>query len=124
METIFARETTIRPLAASDLDRVVALDASIEGRSRREYYARRLDVAALIVRQGTGAAIVGLGAGLLGASWAASLARHQLFGVDAAHPGAYILAACMLIAAAIAASLAPAIAAARLDPVVALSNDQ
>ena len=45
MEAIFARETTIRPLAAPDLDAVVALDASLEGRSRREYYARRLAVA-------------------------------------------------------------------------------
>ena len=45
MEAIFARQTTIRPLAPSDLDRVVALDAAIEGRSRREYFARRLAVA-------------------------------------------------------------------------------
>jgi GNAT superfamily N-acetyltransferase len=45
MEAILARRTTIRPLAAPDLEGVVALDAALEGRSRREYFARRLAAA-------------------------------------------------------------------------------
>jgi GNAT superfamily N-acetyltransferase len=45
MEPILARRTTFRPLARTDLDRVVALDAAQEGRTRREYFARRLAAA-------------------------------------------------------------------------------
>lgn len=35
-------ETTARPLARSDLDAVVAIDARLEGRTRRAYFERRL----------------------------------------------------------------------------------
>jgi GNAT superfamily N-acetyltransferase len=45
MGPILARRTTFRPLAPTDLDDVVALDAALEGRSRREYFARRLGAA-------------------------------------------------------------------------------
>ena len=37
--------TTIRALNAQDLDAVVAIDAAVEGRSRRSYFQRRLDAA-------------------------------------------------------------------------------
>ena len=43
--------------------------------------------------------------------------------VAASDPGAYILAASVLMVAAIGAALAPAIVVARLDPVVALNDD-
>ncbi len=36
---------TIRPLASADLDAVVAIDAALEGRSRRAYFERRLGAA-------------------------------------------------------------------------------
>ena len=42
MEAVVARVTTIRPLAAADLEAVVSLDAALEGRARSEYFARRL----------------------------------------------------------------------------------
>lgn len=45
MESVFAYRTTCRPLARTDLDRVVALDTALEGRSRREYFSRRLGAA-------------------------------------------------------------------------------
>ena len=38
-------EITIRPLAAADVDAVVAIDAASEGRTRREYIERRLAAA-------------------------------------------------------------------------------
>lgn len=38
-------QVRLRPLAAGDLDRVVAIDASIGGRSRRSYFERRLAAA-------------------------------------------------------------------------------
>jgi GNAT superfamily N-acetyltransferase len=45
VEALLAQKATIRPLARGDLDSVVAIDASIEGRSRRTYFERRLDAA-------------------------------------------------------------------------------
>jgi predicted N-acetyltransferase YhbS len=38
-------KTKLRPLAAGDLDAVVAIDASISGRTRRGYFERRLAAA-------------------------------------------------------------------------------
>jgi predicted N-acetyltransferase YhbS len=45
METIELQRVTIRLLAREDLDAVVAIDAAIEGRSRRAYLERRLAAA-------------------------------------------------------------------------------
>jgi predicted N-acetyltransferase YhbS len=45
MEAPVATRVTTRPLARGDLDAVVAIDAAIEGRSRRTYFERRLDAA-------------------------------------------------------------------------------
>src|SRR3990167_8056124 len=45
METIALRKIAIRALAKDDLDAVVAIDAAIEGRSRRDYIERRLAAA-------------------------------------------------------------------------------
>lgn len=42
MEGVASRRTRLRPLAAADLDAVVAIDALAEGRSRRRYFERRL----------------------------------------------------------------------------------
>ena len=38
-------EITIRPLAAADVDAVVAIDAASEGHTRRDYFERRLEAA-------------------------------------------------------------------------------
>ena len=40
-----AANVALRPLARQDLDAVVAIDAAIEGRSRRSYFERRLQAA-------------------------------------------------------------------------------
>lgn len=45
MEAIALQRITIRPLRREDLDAVVAIDAALEGRTRRAYFQRRLDVA-------------------------------------------------------------------------------
>ncbi len=45
MTTIAAESDTIRALRAEDLDPVVAIDAMVEGRSRRHYIERRLQAA-------------------------------------------------------------------------------
>ena len=45
MEAVASRPITIRPLAREDLASVVAIDASIEGRTRGAYFERRLEAA-------------------------------------------------------------------------------
>ncbi len=45
MSETLTTSLTIRALARSDLDAVVAIDAAIEGRSRRAYVERRLAAA-------------------------------------------------------------------------------
>jgi ribosomal protein S18 acetylase RimI-like enzyme len=45
METAAGQAITVRPLARENLDAVVAIDAALEGRSRREYFERRLKAA-------------------------------------------------------------------------------
>src|ERR1700674_2030400 len=45
MEAVTLQRIVIRPLMRKDLASVVAIDASIEGRTRRAYFERRLDAA-------------------------------------------------------------------------------
>src|SRR5512147_2594572 len=45
MATVAGQPTTVRALARENLDAVVAIDAAIEGRSRRDYFERRLRAA-------------------------------------------------------------------------------
>ena len=45
MKTLVRRGRTARPLAAQDLDMVVAIDAALGGRRRRAYFERRLAAA-------------------------------------------------------------------------------
>jgi GNAT superfamily N-acetyltransferase len=47
METATPAREAIRPLARENLDAVVAIDAVVEGRSRRDYFERRLKAALL-----------------------------------------------------------------------------
>jgi len=45
MDTVALRQSALRRLAREDLDAVVAIDALVEGRSRRPYFERRLAAA-------------------------------------------------------------------------------
>ncbi len=47
METVADHGAAIRPLARENLEAVVAIDAAIEGRPRRDYFERRLKAALL-----------------------------------------------------------------------------
>jgi predicted permease len=80
-------------------------------------------VAALVVRQAFVLALmgvlIGLGAAMLAARWLAS----TLYGVSAAQPAAYLVAAGVLAAATLVASYGPARRASRADPMVTLRAD-
>jgi predicted permease len=85
--------------------------------------AARASVVALVMRQGLGVALAGLGAGCALAVVAARALSGVLYGVTAADPVAWTAAAAVLLAAAALANLIPARRAAQVEPTVALRAD-
>ena len=85
--------------------------------------AARADVLGMVV--GRGMALIGIGLGL-GAAAALALTRligNLLYGVASTDPLTFAAAALALAAVALAACLAPASRASRIDPAVALRNE-
>jgi putative ABC transport system permease protein len=82
--------------------------------------ARAEGVLAMVVRDALRLAAAGATAGLLGAVAASRLLRGVLHEVSPTDPATFAGAALALVAVALAASLAPALRAARVDPLVAL----
>ncbi len=74
----------------------------------------------LILRECLTIAVIGTAVGLLGATWATSFLKFMLYGITATDLTAYIAAVILILTVAIAASLAPAIRATRIDPLSAL----
>jgi putative ABC transport system permease protein len=77
----------------------------------------------LVVREGLGATVAGLGAGLLAAVFLTRLMRSVLFGVDPLDVFAFAAAPLVLIPIAVIACLLPASRAAQTDPIEALRNE-
>ncbi|MCC6987800.1 MAG: ABC transporter permease, partial [Acidobacteria bacterium] len=73
-------------------------------------------VARLVVREALHVTLIGVGAGLVLAAGAARLLQSQLFGVTALDPMTFAAVPLALVASALVAAVAPALRAARLDP--------
>jgi putative ABC transport system permease protein len=85
--------------------------------------ASRRDVLWLVMRQALTTGLAGIALGLIGA-WAARQTITQLvFGVSTLDVRTYLLAAALLLAVAVAASVIPARRALRIDPVSALRSE-
>jgi len=82
--------------------------------------ARSEDVLRLVVGSGLRITVAGLAIGLVAAAALTRLLRSLLYGVKPLDPIAFAAAVALLIAVALVACAAPAIRAARVDPVVAL----
>jgi putative ABC transport system permease protein len=102
--------------------------AFVVGQRRREIGIRmavgahRRRVLFLVLCEGAILAAAGIAIGCVAAYALARTLQDMLFGVDALEWSAYAIVAALLGAAAIAASLAPALRAAHVDPSTLLRN--
>jgi putative ABC transport system permease protein len=82
--------------------------------------AKRADILRLIVGQGMGMTLAGIGIGLAGTLAISWMLKSQLFGISATDPVTFLGVAFLLGLVAFVASYLPARRAARVDPIVAL----
>jgi putative ABC transport system permease protein len=82
--------------------------------------AQRKAVLRLMLRDGMGPALLGLGLGLVASTGTARLIRSMLYQTQPFDPGVFALVAALLLAVAVLACAVPAWRASRLDPVQAL----
>jgi putative ABC transport system permease protein len=85
--------------------------------------ADRSDVLRLVLRQGMGLALLGIGIGLAAALGLTRLIESQLYGIAATDPATFALVAAVLAATALLANLIPAVRAMRMDPAVVLREE-
>jgi putative ABC transport system permease protein len=82
--------------------------------------AAKKDILRLILGEGMGITLVGVGVGLVGAIGISSVVKSQLFGISATDPMTFLGVVVTLSLVALAACYLPARRAARVDPMVAL----
>ena len=85
--------------------------------------APSLGVIALVMRRAVIRALLGITSGTAAALLAAHTMRSLLFGVSVTDPASYLGVAALLLAVAVAATLIPAVRAARVSPLVAIRTD-
>jgi hypothetical protein len=113
-------------LAAIGLYGVIAYAVSLRTREvgiRMALGAARGQVLRLVLRQGGRLALLGIAIGTLASLGVGQLLSSMLYGVSPFDPLAYVVAASVLLLVAALANLAPALAAARIDPLKALRLD-
>jgi len=82
--------------------------------------ATQANVLSMVLRDALAITAVGVGIGILAAFWSSALLKSMLFGITDTDIVSYIGSVLLIVSVAIAASLVPAIRAARVDPVSAL----
>ena len=101
----------------------IAVQRTPEIGMRMALGATRGDIVSLILRQGLGMALAGVGIGLAAAFGVARLFRTLLVGVSATDGVSFAGTAALLVLVALAASYLPARRAARVDPLAALRHE-
>ena len=82
--------------------------------------ASRSDVLRLVLREGLGVTLIGVGLGLVGALAVSRLLASYVYGISATDPLTFAVASLLLTFVALLACYLPARRAARVDPIVAL----
>ena len=121
---IFATSAVV--LAAMGLYGVLAYAVGQRTREigiRRALGAGHVEVVRLIALQAARLTAAGIGAGLLAAIGVSRVLRAQLFEVTPSDVATYVTVALGVALVAVAATLAPARRAARMDPMKALRHD-
>ncbi len=85
--------------------------------------ARPASVVIMVLSQGARAVVPGIVAGLIGAWLAAGLLRSLLFGIERLDAPTYVGTAVLVGALAAIASVAPALRAARVDPMTSIRHE-
>ncbi len=85
--------------------------------------ARASSVQAMVLRQGLGLTLLGLGLGLAGALGLSRLLTTLLYGVSPTDPRVLGAAVCILAGVSIVACLIPAVRATKVDPIDALRSE-
>ena len=122
--TVFA--TTALLLAAIGIYGVIAYSVAQRTQElgvRMALGATRSRVLTLVIGQGSRLAMLGIALGLAGAFSLTRVLKKMLFGVTPSDTWTFVATALLLGAVAIAASLIPALRAARIDPVTALRHE-
>lgn len=87
---------------------------------RRALGAQRSDILSLLVGQGVGLTLAGIGLGIGGALALTRLMKDLLFQVSATDPTTFLAVSLLFIIVALAASFLPARRASKIDPMEAL----
>lgn len=85
--------------------------------------AGRASLAALVMKQGLGVTLVGIGVGVAGSVWATRFLRSLLFGTEPVDPMSLASVSALLFLVAALAAFLPARRGTRIDPMVALRAD-
>jgi hypothetical protein len=89
---------------------------------RKALGAQQIDIIGQVLRQGIAVASFGLGAGLLGSMASARLIAAMLYGVTPHDSITFLTVSIVLLSVAVIACIAPALRAARVDPIQLLKG--
>ena len=85
--------------------------------------ARRFEVVGLVLRQGMGITLAGIGVGVVGALALTRVMSTLLYEVQPRDPQTFVVVTTALAATALVACCVPAIKAASVDPAIALRHE-